>query len=40
MFVNYQSSIADFYNIPIGNIKNNLCLTFLIKTSISFIMKT
>ena len=40
MFVNYQSKFADFYNIPIGNVKNKFCVTFFIKTSIIFVMKT
>ena len=29
---NYQINIADFYNIPIDNVKK--CLTFLIKKSV------
>ena len=39
MLSNYQLKIADFYNIPIDNVKN-LVLFFLIKKSMSFIMKT
>ena len=35
----YQLKIIDLYNIPIGNVKN-LCLTFLIKKSMCFIIKT
>ena len=31
MLSNYQLKIADHYNITIGNIKKNECLTFLIK---------
>ena len=39
MLSNYQLKIADFYNIPIDNVKN-LVLFFLVKKSMSFIMKT
>ena len=35
----YQLKIADLYNIPIGNTKK-LVITFLIKKSMCFIMKT
>ena len=37
MLSNYQIKISDFYNIPVGNVKN-LVSNFLIKNSI--IMKT
>ena len=39
MLCNCQLKIADFYNIPIGNVKN-WYLTFLIKKNICFIMQT
>ena len=39
MLSNYQIKVAGFYNIPIGNVKY-WCLTFLIKKSMCFIMKT
>ena len=38
MLSNYHLKIADFYNIPIGNVKN-CCLTFLIKKRMGFIMR-
>ena len=36
---NYQVKIADFYNTPNGSFKNQW-LTFLIKKSMCFIMRT
>ena len=39
MLSEYQLRIADLYNIPIGNTKK-LVITFLIKKSMCFIMKT
>ena len=39
MLSKYQLKISDFYNIPIGNVKN-WCLTFLIKKSTCSIMRT
>ena len=40
MLSKYQLLIADFHNIPIGNVKKKWCLTFLIKKSMFFAMKT
>ena len=39
MLSEYQLKIADLYIIPTGNFKNQ-CLTFLIKESMCFLMKT
>ena len=39
MLPNYQLKVADFYNIPIGNVKK-WRLSFLIKKNICFIMRT